>query len=132
MLRRVPLAFMVMPEAGAKPQHTSVRPPRRGKPTVSKQIHVATVRRGWFPPVFTCLFPEQPVLANYRFSPESSESTHTEKRRFWITGKTHKWKAWNSPTFHQQQAFSKHLPADASEDALACVALSALTFAGYD
>ena len=46
--------------------------------------------------------------------------------------KTHKWKAWNSPTFHQQQSFAKHLPVDASDDVAACVGLSGLTYAGYE
>ena len=48
------------------------------------------------------------------------------------SGKTHKWKAWNSPTFHQQQSFAKHHCADASEDAAACVGLSALSYAGFE
>lgn len=47
-------------------------------------------------------------------------------------GKTHKWKAWNSPTFHQQQSFAKHHSADTTEDAAACVGLSALTYVGFE
>ena len=45
-------------------------------------------------------------------------------------GKTHKWKAMNSPTYHMKQSAAKHRPVDLS-DAAACVALSALRRVGF-
>lgn len=45
-------------------------------------------------------------------------------------GKTQKWKAWNSPTYHMQQCAAKHRPTDAPE-AAACVGLSGLRFVGF-
>jgi len=48
-------------------------------------------------------------------------------------GKTHKWKAsMKGPTFHAQERFKKHQHVDASQDAAACVGLSALTFVGFE
>ena len=47
-------------------------------------------------------------------------------------GKTHKWKAsMKGPTFHAQELFRKRQHVDTSQDAAACVGLSALTFVGY-
>jgi hypothetical protein len=36
------------------------------------------------------------------------------------------------PTFHAQQLFAKHQHVHASQDAAACVGLSALTFVGFE
>jgi hypothetical protein len=47
--------------------------------------------------------------------------------------KTHKWKpSMKGPTFHAQQLFAKHQHVHASQDAAACVGLSALTFVGFE
>jgi hypothetical protein len=46
-------------------------------------------------------------------------------------GKTHKWKAWNSPTYHMQQSAAKHCSHITDRDA-ACVGLSGLNFVGFE
>ena len=45
-------------------------------------------------------------------------------------GKTHKWKAWNSPTHHMQRSAAKHVPMDMA-GASSCVGLSALKHVGF-